>query len=108
MDEDILKRLKTMDAQGYAVWSDLHRRRVAGELLSEEESAAYEAGCQDIESTINYEGDIPRLRNLREQMLASRAVNKELREQEIALVAEIEALQARLDVYTRRQLGIED
>ena len=95
-----------MDEQTYAKWGALHRRSVAGEPLSAAEAADYEAGCQELDGIVNYEGDLPRLRKLREQALEARARGQQLNECLARRDAEIAELEARLDSRMRQLLGI--
>ena len=97
-----------MDEPTYTAWSELHRRHVLGETLTAEEQTTYEAGCREIESTVNYEGDIPRLRQLREQLREARLVSERLRQRQATADAEIAELEARLDPRSRQLLGIAD
>ena len=108
MDEALLKQAGFADAQAYAQWGALHRRYVSGELLSAEEQAAYQAGCDQLDATEKIEGDIPRLRELRDKVLEAREISRKLWEREIAADAEIAELEARLSPRSRRLLGIEN
>ena len=78
MDEEILKRLPTMDRQAYEAWSELHRRFVRGEPMSAVEAARYEAGCWEIDSTVCYDGDTARQQEIEARL---DAVEAELRKQ---------------------------
>ncbi len=97
-----------MDEQTYLAWGTLHRRSVAGETLTEAERAEYEAGCQQIDGMVNYEGDIPRMRKLRALIAEAEAEQKTLRQQEKELLAQIAEAEANLDLRSRQLLGIEN
>ena len=97
-----------MDEQIYLQWQILHRRNVAGETLNAAEQADYEAGCQEMDSMVNYEGDIPRMRKLRAVIAEAQAEQQTLRQRENQLIAQIADAEARLDPRSRQLLGIEN
>ena len=96
-----------MDEQNYSQWQILHRRHVAGETLNGAEQAHYEAGCQELDGMVNYEGDIPRMRKLRALIAEAQAEQQTLRHLENQLLAQIAEAEARLDPRSRQLLGIE-
>jgi hypothetical protein len=95
-----------MDEQAYQEWQVLHQRVAMGETLSAAEQAAYEAGCQELDTEERLDGNLERLRELRAQIAAAETEQQRLRAQEAALDARIVALEARLDTRTRQLLGI--
>ena len=95
-----------MDEQAYQQWQVLHRRFVSGERLSESEQADYEAGCRELDAQETLDGNLERLRALRNQIAEAETEQQRLRIQEKELDARIATLEARLDARTRQLLGI--
>ena len=95
-----------MDEQAYQYWQVLHQRVALGGTLSAAEQAAYEAGCQELDTEERMDGNLERLRELRAQIAAAETEQQHLREQEAELDARIVALESRLDMRTRQLLGI--
>ncbi len=95
-----------MDEQAYQYWQVLHQRVAMGDMLSVAEQAAYEAGCQELDAEERLDGNLERLRALRAQIATAEVEQQRLRAREAELDARIAALEARLDIRTRRLLGI--
>lgn len=95
-----------MDKQTYSRWELLHQRTVLGEKLNEIEQIQYAAGCQELDAEEQLDGDLPRLREMRARIIEAEAEQRRLRESEKELVAQIAALEDRLDMRTRRLLGV--
>ena len=95
-----------MNTQELQQWQQLHGRKMAGEPLSASEQADYETGQSELDSTETLDGDIERLRELRNKIAAAEVEQQRLREQHAALDACIAALEACLDSHTRHLLQI--
>ena len=95
-----------MDEQAYQYWQGLHQRVALGGTLSAAEQAAYETGCQELDAEERLDGNLERLRALRAQIATAEVEQQRLRAREAELDARIAALEARLDIRTRRLLGI--
>ena len=95
-----------MDSQNYRAWQELHLRAARGEALNASEQADYEAGCQELDADETLDGDLDRLRKLRELIGSAESAKRQLRDQEANLDARIAALEDRLDTRTRQLLGI--
>ena len=95
-----------MDAHTYSQWQKLHHLIAKGETLNAVERAEYESGCHELDAEEILDGNLPRLRELRAQVIEVRAQGRRLREREAKRDAEIAELEARLDPRTRQLLGI--
>ena len=85
-----------MDEQAYKVWSELHRRRIFGEPMTDEEWAAHEAGCQEIDATVRYDGSLAYQQEMMKRLDAVEERQLRLTELETALDARIAALESEL------------
>ena len=92
-----------MDEQAYKVWSELHRRRIFGEPMTDEEWAAHEAGCQEIDATVRYDGSLAYQQELMTRLDAVEARQQQQREQEASMDAEVADLKKQLEALTRRR-----
>jgi cell division protein FtsB len=87
-------------------WQSLHRRVALGESLTSEERAAYDSGCQVLDSGEHLDGDLERIRQLKASIAEDEEYRRQLRQRETELEERIAALEARLDEKTRHLLGI--
>ena len=85
-----------MDEQAYKVWSELHRRRIFGEPMTDEEWAAHEAGCQEIDATVRYDGSLAYQQELMTRLDAVEERQRQLTKLENAMDARIAALESEL------------
>ena len=92
-----------MDEQTYKVWSELHRRRIFGEPMTDEEWAAHEAGCQEIDATTRYDGSLAYQQEMLKRLDAVEERQRRLTELEATLDARIAALESELTETMPRQ-----
>lgn len=95
-----------MDANTYERWRTLHQRFALGIELTATERLQYEAGCHELDADERLDGNLARLRELRESIRAAEGDQKRLQEQEAELDARIRGLERSLDQRTRQLLGI--
>src|SRR5688500_1265224 len=101
------RRALGMSSKHEAHWKELHRRVALGESLNTAEKAVYEAGCREMDAEEWLDGDLARLRELRNGIVEAEREQQRLRDREAELDDRIADLEARLDERTRRLLGIQ-
>ena len=98
-----------MDEKQYRAWWVLHRRIVKGEILSPEESRAYEAGRAELEAEewASLRTATVALRPLQERLRELITQNQQLAQQEAALRQRAVELEHQYLMLTGEPLGLE-
>jgi DNA repair ATPase RecN len=98
-----------MDDKQYRVWWNLHRPVATGETLTKEESHAYQAGGEelDTEEWVSLRTAWAALQPLRKRLRELTAQNKELARQETVLRQQVAELEHQYLLITGEPLGIE-